>query len=134
VILQDELNGMQAIRRAVEVSLYTWARAKPDDVLDDGQKMGWWGDSYPSVVSDQIGSRLWLLRRHKFTDELPRLAEDYAKEALQWLLDDDVVFAFNVSAQRRGREAVDLQVEVTLLDGMAYLFDFNDVWSVQYVL
>ncbi|WP_016586953.1 phage GP46 family protein, partial [Yersinia pestis] len=45
-----------------------------------------------------IGSRLWLLRREKLTTQVAIKAEDYATEALAWLIEDSVVAAINVRA------------------------------------
>ncbi|MEG0281468.1 MAG: phage GP46 family protein, partial [Morganella sp. (in: enterobacteria)] len=39
----------------------------------------------------QLGSRLWLLRREKLTTNVAIKAETYALEALKWLKDDGVV-------------------------------------------
>ena len=80
-----------SLLRAVVISLFSWRRAATDDPLDDAERYGWWGDSYPTVADDRIGSRLWLLRRVKLTSATQRDAEFYVHEALQWLLDVDTV-------------------------------------------
>jgi phage gp46-like protein len=36
-----------ALTRAVLISLFTWRRAADDDALDDEERFGWWGDSFP---------------------------------------------------------------------------------------
>ncbi|MNY52875.1 Phage protein GP46 [compost metagenome] len=46
-----------------------------------------------------IGSRLWLLRRQKLTTAVAIKAEDFANEAVQWLIDDGVVSAITTTAQ-----------------------------------
>lgn len=84
-----------ALRTAVVLSLFTDARARADDGAE-GDRRGWIGDAF--APEDRFGSRLWLLRREKHTEETRRRAEDYATEALAWLLDeglatDVVVFA-----------------------------------------
>ncbi|WP_186005224.1 phage GP46 family protein, partial [Yersinia intermedia] len=43
--------------------------------------------------------RLWLLRREKLTTKVALKAEDYANEALAWLVDDGVVTAISTNAQ-----------------------------------
>ncbi len=63
-LLQDIDNDKRhPLVRAVLISLFTWRRANADDTLPDprGFRMGWWGDTYPVVANDRIGSRLWLL-------------------------------------------------------------------------
>lgn len=84
------------LETAILISLFTDRLARADDVIDGDDRRGWWGDTgseYP------IGSRLWLLRREKLTTKVALKAEDYANEALTWLLDDGVVTAISTNAQ-----------------------------------
>ncbi|WP_145483109.1 phage GP46 family protein [Yersinia aldovae] len=84
------------LETAILISLFTDRLARTDDVIEGDDRRGWWGDSgseYP------IGSRLWLLRREKLTTQVALKAEDYANEALVWLLDDGVVTAISTDAQ-----------------------------------
>lgn len=116
--------------RAVIVSLFTWRRANPDDELPATDLMGWWGDSYADVQGDRIGSRLWLLSRTVLTADTVRRAEEYVREALQWLLDDQVATAVHVSAQRAGLSALSVSVLVTRAEsGQVVNLRFADVWS-----
>lgn len=81
---------------AVIISLFTDRHAREDDKYEDNDRRGWWGDS---ESSEQMGSRLWLLRREKLTPQVRQRAEDYASEALKWLLDDRIVKAIEPVAQ-----------------------------------
>ncbi|NHB97019.1 phage GP46 family protein [Photorhabdus stackebrandtii] len=73
------------LQTAIIISLFTDRQARPDDEIDGVDRKGWWGD----IGSDyQIGSRLWLIRRQKLTTAVALKTEDYAREALQWMLDD----------------------------------------------
>jgi phage gp46-like protein len=97
------LNGSQLqsgndLQTAVYMSLFTDRVANPDDVIPDGSQdpRGWWGDVGQDVP---IGSRLWLLSRAKQTTETLNLAKDYITEALQWLIDDDVVGHFDITVE-----------------------------------
>ncbi|WP_064577172.1 phage GP46 family protein [Cupriavidus gilardii] len=121
--------------RAVVISLFTWRRAEPDDLLDDDQRMGWWGDSYPAIAGDRIGSRLWLLRRRTLTPEVLRLAVDYAHEALRWMVEDGLAARVAVQAFNTVRGRLDLLV--TLYDdagGTLAQFNFNDLWRVTHAI
>ena len=79
----------QALETAVMISLFTDARAAPDDVLPQGEtdRRGWWGNA---LGEDPIGSRLWLLRRARRRPETLNLARDYIREALAWLIEDGI--------------------------------------------
>ena len=132
-LLQDIDNDKSdPLVRAVIISLFTWRRAHDDDVLPNAgmSRMGWWGDSFPPVANDRIGSRLWLLARSKLTDSTAQQAQDYAEEALQWLIDDGVAARVDVSAVRRGISTLALTCTVVNRSGavMARL-QFANLWN-----
>jgi phage gp46-like protein len=83
---------------SVLISLFTDRRANVDDLIPDGTNdpRGWWGD----IDEDKpIGSRLWLLDRSKQTQEVLNLARDYIAEALQWMIDDQIVASMDVQTE-----------------------------------
>ena len=114
--------------RAVIISLFTWRRANPDDAVD-GSRQGWWGDATASLTGDRIGSRLWLLSREKLLPETFNRAREYAREALQWLVDDQVAAAVDVAAERYGRAGLALVVTITRADRRVTELRFADVWQ-----
>jgi len=120
--------------RAVVISLFTWRRAGTDDPVDDDERFGWWGDSYPSIADDRIGSRLWLLRRVKLTADTQRDAEFYAREALQWLLDDSQVLEVEVITERADSYRLNLQVILTVLTGARLKINSSQLWQVIYAV
>lgn len=120
--------------RAVVISLFTWRRAATDDPVDDDERFGWWGDSYPTIADDRIGSRLWLLRRVKLTADTQRDAEFYAREALQWMLDDGQVLAVDVITERAASYRLNLQVILTVLTGARLKINSSQLWQVIYAV
>ncbi|UFH28831.1 phage GP46 family protein [Pseudomonas sp. CIP-10] len=118
------------LRRAVTISLFSWRRAAPDDALDDADRQGWWGDCVPSEAGDQIGSRMYLLRRRTLTDDTLRDAREYAEEALRWMTDDDIVTTVTVTAERLGNDRLNLVVLLTELNGETLKLAFEDTWSL----
>lgn len=115
--------------RAVIISLFTWRRANPDDVLPGAERMGWWGDSFASIANDQIGSRLWLLSREKLIESTVQRARRYAEEALAWLVNDGVAARVQVVAERQGIYTLALGVTVFKSDGKPMDIRFPDAWS-----
>jgi len=83
---------------SVLISLFTDRRADADDGLAPADRRGWVGDALSDVEGDRIGSRLWLLKREKETEDTRQRAEEYAVEALAWMIDDDLVSAVEVEA------------------------------------
>ena len=116
--------------RSVLISLFTWRRANADDMLPSNERMGWWGDGFPSVADDRIGSRLWLLSRAKLTEQTVNQAREYAQEALQWLIADGVAARIEVQAERQGLSMLALGITIYQTDGKAPLnLRFADMWS-----
>lgn len=122
------------LARAVIISLFTWRRANPDDSLPNNQRMGWWGDSFPPVENDRIGSRLWLLSRAKVVPETRARAKEYADEALRWLVEDGVAARAEVSAERYGRDGIALNTILYRKDGSKLLdLRFVNLWEFLHV-
>ncbi len=130
-IIDIAINGSIAndgdLRTAVIISLLTNRRADIDDILpeDTGDKnsiipedrQGWVGDALPEVAGDLIGSRLWLLSRGKQTEETRQKAIEYAKEALQWLIDDGHALDMRVTAEWVQSELLHLLVQLETSSG-----------------
>jgi phage gp46-like protein len=115
---------------AVLLSLFTDGLAHEDDVLPDpgdADRRGWWADT--DAPEGPIGSRLWLLAREKETAGVQQRAEFYAREALQWMIDDEVCDRIDVTATwvERGR----LDLEVTIYRDARRIFSkpFPLVWQ-----
>ncbi|KOQ71544.1 phage GP46 family protein [Stenotrophomonas maltophilia] len=134
-VVAPGLAAEDGLQTAVIISLFTDRRAGDDDQLPDGSadRRGWWGDSYADDDGDQIGSRLWLLGRSKATPDVLQQAQQYAKEALQWLIRDDVVSKVSVSAEWQaldgGGRTLALQVELQRKDNSAVQYRFSNFWG-----
>lgn len=113
---------------AVTISLFTERRAANDDgVTDATYKGGWWADTYRG---DQIGSRLWLLRRKSATAQNLVTAKGYIKEALQWLLDDGVALSITITVARGSRiDSMVFTVEIQRPGGAS---PWSDTWERQF--
>jgi phage gp46-like protein len=104
-----------ALQTAVVLSLFTDARARPDDGAE-GDRRGWVGDAF--TPEDRYGSRLWLLKREKHTEETRRRAEDYANEALAWLVEAKLATSVSVTASWVARGVLGLAVSIATPGGI----------------
>lgn len=128
-LVMGDLSTENELRTAVVASLFSWARAEDDNVLPDGiTKNGWWGDSYPVKPGHKIGSRLWLLRREKLTQETIARAEEYCREALQWLIDDGVAKGIDVELVRNGIDRLDISITINRAAGTSVALNFGNAW------
>jgi phage gp46-like protein len=106
------------LETAILVSLFTFQRADSEDNLPnenvDNTYQGWWADepSLQIVNPIHIGSKLWLLGRTKFTQNITAFAEEFCEDALNWLITDGVASAVNVTATRAASQTLDLTIEI----------------------
>jgi len=120
VMAGAELLDGHDLETAVLISLFTDRLAAADDEIPDGtaDRRGWWGDDQPDGNVDLIGSRLWLLdRRVAPTQKTLNDAINYAREALQWMIDDGVAASVNANAAWNAPNFLALQVTIFKTDG-----------------
>jgi phage gp46-like protein len=118
------------LESAATISLFTDRLALPDDKLpdpNDGDRRGWWADW--EADGGPIGSRIWLLSREKETEAVRQRAEDYCREALQWMLDDDVADAVEVIAAWNVQAPGRLDVDVVISRDRNVLLKRNYSWA-----
>jgi len=133
----QELESDAGLETAVIISLFTDRRAKIDDILPDSNnpdRRGWWGDLVSDIENDQIGSRLWLLNREKTLKSVLIRTKEYAKEALNWLIEDKVVTKIEISAEKYGpvgQDILALLVQIYKPDGTIVPFKYEAQWIAQ---
>ncbi|WP_439471349.1 phage GP46 family protein [Brevundimonas sp.] len=128
-LLDGDLAKDGGLKTAVILSLFTDARARPDDVLpqEGADRRGWWPDAL-GADEDRMGSRLWLLAREKLTPDTVARAREYAEEALMWLVRDGVARELVVTVEVVGPAALGLHILIGRGDGPdRERFDF--VWK-----
>lgn len=116
---------------ATIVSLFTDRRAHDDDVLPDGgdDKRGYFGDAFPEVEGDKIGSRLWLLSREKQTQSVLNRAREYAEEALLWMVEDGIAKTVKVETSIVRNGVLGIFVEITRSNDVVEKYRFDKFWS-----
>ena len=82
---------------AVLICLFTDAYVEPDELPPHiSENRGWWGDLIEITINDKKekinwGSKLWLLETSKMTEQISKDAHDYCLEALQPLIQANII-------------------------------------------
>lgn len=127
----QDLERDDGLRTAIIISLFTDARVSEEELpAGEVSRRGWWGDLFPDVERDKIGSRLWLLSREKQTNETLARAKQYALESLQWLIEDEIASAVNVQTSYTERGVIEIKVSVTKPEGQV-MFDYSFLWDFE---
>lgn len=107
------LESDEGLENAVMISLFTDARVTEQELpLGETDRGGWYGDLLSDFPGDRIGSKLWLLNRSVSRQETRTKAEQYAREALDWLVTDGVAQTVTVRAFLVDRDRIDLDVAI----------------------
>lgn len=131
LLAAPQLDTDDGLESAVLISLFTDALADASDELpgDSDNRRGWWGDSYPDVVGDRIGSRLWLLAREKQTSVVLQRVRDYARESLAWLIEDGIARSVEIDAEYPRQGVLTLAVTILRAIEGPIRFRFEDFWG-----
>lgn len=123
----DILTG-QDLETACLVSLFTDRLATPDFVPTDGttDRRGWWADYY---LDRSLGSNLWQLERAKKTRSTLGIARTYARDALQWLIDDGIAADLIVNTSWQARNMIGIAVALVRPNGTVTRFMFSWAWQ-----
>ncbi len=111
---------------AVFISLFTDQQARADDIYDRDDRRGWWGylgEDY------RIGSRLWLIYRQRLSRDTAEKARDYAREALQWMIDDLIAGSVEVTYRIVYPSTLYLYVTIEQPDGSKRSVEFDWAWG-----
>lgn len=130
----------QELATAVIVALGTDRLAEDDDILpgfDDTDRRGWWGDLNAEQLHSgwPIGTRLWLLARHKITGERAQQgsstarAREYAYQALEPLIEQQICSAIDVTAVRAGIDRIDVEVVIYRGPEPALALRYSSLWA-----
>ena len=108
------------IYTATIISIFTDKRANNIEDLPQGltDKRGWWGGD--------IGSHLWLLSREKATPQTASRARTYAREALQWMLDEGLAEKVEVDGDFVSGGTLQLSISITRGTAEQYAYLWND--------
>lgn len=130
-IANNDIKTDDGLVTSVLISLFTDQQCEEEE-LPPGEtsRRGWWGDMFPEIKGDKIGSKLWLLKREKQTDSTLKRAREYSEEALKWLIDLNI--AQSVTVETSWISSGFLGIKVSIQQGQnALTFSFKLNWKAE---
>lgn len=133
-IIQNDLAIDDGLETSVIVSLFSDKRVTAEELSQFDVRQtdlrGWWGDEFADDEGDQIGSKLWLLDRSKIIQETLNQAQEFAADALQWMIDDGIATSISCSASWDINQAMVLQVLI-YRPGQNAPYKFTKKWNTE---
>ena len=126
-VVGQDLGVDETLQTAVLLSLFT------DRRVDAGRAAGrrdvaagGGGGDLLAEEPEQSGSKLWLLRRATATQETLVKAQDYAREALAWMVADGVATGVDVTTEYTPERFLLMRVTIDTPDQATQEFEFMD--------
>lgn len=125
-----DLSANLDLENAILISLLSDRALEENSPAIDGYKGGWWGDVFPKVSNDKIGSLLWTLKREKATTETATRAREIVVNALDWMIEDGVASRIEVTTQIVERDCMEINIQIHRPNGINE-FKFDFAWQAQ---
>lgn len=113
---------------AVLISLLSDAYVAAPDEKKFSESRGWWADE---LLAINIGSKWWLLERSNITKQTLRLMEQYAKDSLEWMINDGIAKDIKCLAEKENNTRVKFYLVIYRLNEEPYKKRFEFNWIAQ---
>lgn len=118
------------LKTAIAISVFSDGRSLNDDSIPNAK--GWSGDSLNYDGEQLTGSRIWLLRNGKLTNQTLTDLEEYAKVATKWIINKKIAdkIDFEASFLDKSEGRVALRVVLTQPKGnvaQEYVYVWNQL-------
>jgi len=122
-----DLLATEGFDTSLKMSLFEERRADRQEMIPSERRRGWWANELFDEAAFEIGSKLWLIDQARLNQETLNRAIDYARQALQWLINDNHVEAVEVSGRLEPETII---LEIVLLRNGSKVDSFSfDIWS-----
>jgi phage gp46-like protein len=116
-ITDGDFTGVDGFDTAIDVSLFTDARAPEDRVTKPENRRGYLGDTESPVEGRSLGGLLWLVEQRRLTQETLNEVVSFANQALAWFVEDGIAKNVDVTGAIEAPHGMSLTIIITTLDG-----------------
>ena len=127
ILLNESNNDLQTgkdLKTAILVSLFSDSRANPEELLLDEDPRGWW--------SRDLGSLLWLLARQKATLQNLEKGIQYIKDALNWLIVQNIAKSIDVTGTIENRSKFNFIISIKKSNDYRFQYLWENINSDSY--
>lgn len=125
IVKDGQIDFVEGLQSSIDVSLFADSRAPSSIVPQAENRRGWVGDITRSLEGKFTGSNLWTLDLARLNNDTISQAEIHAKDALSWMVEDQVAQEVNVSVTRLNRQ-INIAIEIVALNNT--ITRYNVLW------
>ncbi|MCK5603932.1 phage GP46 family protein [Candidatus Pacearchaeota archaeon] len=116
-----DFGSVDGLETTVALYLFTDARASSSEEQQSSKRRGWLGNIFRLF---DLGSLLWLLSQVRNTQEIRNKAEQYAINALEPLIRDNLASEINVEVTEVTDTGMQLNIDIIIKTGQVGKFTF----------
>lgn len=127
-IENGDIASVDNFKTAIEVSLFSDARADAAQIALPQARRGWIGDLVSPIEGLKFGSHLWLLSQARLTQQTLNETLNFARLCLQPLADQGQAASIEVFGQIVATSGIALNIAVTSVLGVTENYYVN-LWE-----
>ncbi len=118
----------EGLDTGILLSLLEEQRANESEVSTPQNRRGWLGNDLGDIAVYELGSKLWLLQQERLTTDTLNRAVDYARQSLQWMLDDGIATKITLTGEIEYPEGIKLFIALKRDNNPVESFYYN-LWD-----
>lgn len=115
-ITKGDLIAEDGFDTAINMSLFTDARANEDQIAQSERRRGWLGNTVSKVPGRQLGSFLWLVDQSRLIPNTLNKTINFAQLALDWMVEDQLAKSVTVDGVIVPKLGIELIIIITHTD------------------
>lgn len=123
-----DFEATEGLDTSILLSLLEQRRANSAEVSAPQLRRGWVGNELADIAIYELGSKLWILDQARLNTDTLNRAVDYARQALQWLLDNDIAQSLAITGEIEFPDGIRLFITLTRDNNQVESFYFN-LWD-----
>lgn len=116
-IVNGDIEAVGDFKTAIEVSLFSDARADRTQIYLPEKRRGWIGDAATTIEGQNYGSLLWLVQQERLTQSTLNKCVSFVRDALQWMIDQGQASAVDVTGSIVPTKGVAINIQITAVSG-----------------
>ena len=117
-----DFESAEGFESAVPTSFFSDSRASSVQVQEAQSRRGWVGNILTVDIDRELGGLLWILDQARINDDTINFARNYARDSLQWMIDDGIARNIQVIVEKEGTSKIEIYTNIINIDNTVTKF------------